>query len=496
MKTRYSLFFSWMVIFFLFSCDRVMDPGESITISTGGSGLISVSPITGLVTSENHDTAEFQVVLKSQPASDVMIPVRSEMYKEGAISTASGYKEQAMLTFTAANWNQAQTVTIVGVDEEDWSGDPVQDGDILYVVSLNESISLDDNYNGINPSDVLITNYDNDFPGIIFLDEPDFFYTVESGNSYCYIRFKLRMQPSSNITIGPITTSDDSEGTIYNPYPPDETLTISSYDWNMEYSVVIQGQLDDGDSTAQDYTVDFGYISSSDLMWDGLAVGSFELTNYEEYPITNYVYFESSTTFESISGYSGCQNVVFEKNENYGYSYTAEQNGSALLDIGFDFTYLGMTFSSIFATTDGMATFYNGLASYGYYYDNYALTSSYGIRMVLAPWWDNLTVEPGNVYCATVGTAPNRIFVIEWNQVMNEDNDTETFTFQLGLYETTNVISFVYGDKSGGPDTGYVSSASIGINDYYDGYVDAGSGTYMTYDQFPASGTVKTLTPP
>ena len=50
----------------------------------------------------------------------------------------------ASLTFTPANWNTPQTVTVTGVD------DAVDDGNIAYTIVTAAATSADANYNGLN----------------------------------------------------------------------------------------------------------------------------------------------------------------------------------------------------------------------------------------------------------------------------------------------------------------------------------------------------------
>ena len=66
----------------------------------------------------------------------------------------------ASLTFTTANWNVAQTVTVTGVD------DAVVDGDVGYTIVTAPAVSTDPNYTGVNAADVAVTNTDNDSAGI------------------------------------------------------------------------------------------------------------------------------------------------------------------------------------------------------------------------------------------------------------------------------------------------------------------------------------------
>ena len=64
-----------------------------------------VSPTSGLVTGESGLQANFSVVLTSEPSADVTVDLSSSNTLEGTVSPAS-------VTFTSANWDTAQTVTI------------------------------------------------------------------------------------------------------------------------------------------------------------------------------------------------------------------------------------------------------------------------------------------------------------------------------------------------------------------------------------------------
>ena len=89
------------------------------------------------------------MVLDTQPSADVTIGLSSSDTTEGTVSPAS-------LTFTSANWNSAQTVTVTGVD------DALEDGVIAYTIVTAAAVSTDTDYNALNPADVSVTNTDND----------------------------------------------------------------------------------------------------------------------------------------------------------------------------------------------------------------------------------------------------------------------------------------------------------------------------------------------
>ena len=65
----------------------------------------------------------------------------------------------ASLTFTAANFSVAQTVTVTGVD------DALDDGNVAYTIATTVT-SGDAIYAAINPADVGVTNTDNDAAAI------------------------------------------------------------------------------------------------------------------------------------------------------------------------------------------------------------------------------------------------------------------------------------------------------------------------------------------
>jgi hypothetical protein len=109
---------------------------------------ITVDPLT-LTTSEDGNTAEFTVVLNSEPSFEVIITLDlDDDGDEGSLSTTE-------LIFDANNWDVPQAVTVIGVDDAD------VDGDVEYDISL-EVQSDDPLYNAFDADDVIVTNTDDD----------------------------------------------------------------------------------------------------------------------------------------------------------------------------------------------------------------------------------------------------------------------------------------------------------------------------------------------
>jgi hypothetical protein len=110
---------------------------------------ISVTPTSGLVTTEGGGAATFSVKLESEPISSVRIPLRSSDPDEGAADSQA-------LEFTPDDWEVAKTVTVTGVNDSD------EDGARRYAIVLERAQSRDRFYAGFDPDDVSLTNRDND----------------------------------------------------------------------------------------------------------------------------------------------------------------------------------------------------------------------------------------------------------------------------------------------------------------------------------------------
>jgi hypothetical protein len=146
--------------------DAVADGTQTATITASANGMtatadvtvldndtpaVSVTPANGLTTNEAGAQSTFTVVLSSQPTADVTIGLSSSNPAEGIVTPA--------LVFTTGNWNQPQTATITGVN------DNVVDGNQTYTVVTTVS-SADANYNGREAADVSVTNVDDDTLGL------------------------------------------------------------------------------------------------------------------------------------------------------------------------------------------------------------------------------------------------------------------------------------------------------------------------------------------
>ena len=258
-----------------------LDPADvSVTNTDDDIAGITVSPTSGLVTTEGMGPTgtpgvdQFSVVLNSQPTGDVTIGLSSSDTTEGTVSPTS-------LTFTPANWNTAQHVNVLSVD------DSVVDGDIAYTIITAPAVSADSNYNGIDPADVSVTNRDNDVAGITVTPISGL-VTTEAGGSDTFT-VVLANQPSADVTIA-LSSSDTTEGTV-SPV----SLTFTAGNWNTGQTVTVTGVDDtdvDGDIA---YTIITAPAVSADANYNGFDPADVSVTN-----IDNDVHTAQLVAFKSV----------------------------------------------------------------------------------------------------------------------------------------------------------------------------------------------------
>ncbi|MCP4702732.1 MAG: PKD domain-containing protein, partial [Gammaproteobacteria bacterium] len=231
----------------------------------------AISPVSGLITTESGGKATFTVALDTRPSAGITLPLSSSEPGKGTVSPAS-------LTFTADNWNVAQTVTVTGIDDSP----PAADGDIAYTVVTAAAISEDDDYNELNPDDVLVTNEDNDGGALGFAISPvSGLITTESGGKASFT-VTLDTRPSASVTL-PLSSSKPGEGTV-SP----ASLTFTAGNWNIAQTVTVTGvndNMDDGDMV---YTIVTGNPNSDDSNYNrAVNPADVSVTNLQP-PIANF----------------------------------------------------------------------------------------------------------------------------------------------------------------------------------------------------------------
>ncbi len=129
---------------------------------------------------------------------------------------------------------------------------------------------------------------------------------------------------------------------------------------------------------------------------------------------------------------------------------------SAAIPIGFTFPYGDYIYNEVKISSNGWIGLGTSQTSSNLT-NNLASTT---IVPVLAPLWDDCSLAAGICEYLLSGTAPNRIFTIQYTNLKWRYSATTFFNLQARLYENGK-IDFVYGSSTGNPNS---PSASIGIN--------------------------------
>ncbi len=245
-----------------------IDPDDvTVTNTDNDSAGITVTPTSGLVTTEGMGATgtpgmdQFSVVLTSQPVADVTIALSSSDTTEGTVSSA-------ILTFTSANWNTAQQVDVLSVD------DTIVDGDITYTIVTAPAVSADANYNGIDPADVSVTNIDNDSAGIM-VNPTSGLLTTEAGGTASFT-VALYTQPSAEVSIA-LSSSDTTEGTV-----APASVIFTTANWNIAQTITVTGVDDsevDGDIA---YSIITAAAVSADAYYNGIDPADVQVTNTDD----------------------------------------------------------------------------------------------------------------------------------------------------------------------------------------------------------------------
>lgn len=159
------------------------------------------------------------------------------------------------------------------------------------------------------------------------------------------------------------------------------------------------------------------------------------------------------------------------------------------LPIGFTFNYLGTNYTTMGVSTNGWASFAGTLGGASQN-ANTNLYNTTGPQLSIGPWWDDLRSD--SIVYRTTGTAGSQVFTIQWNALSYFTGSTSRITFQLKLYETTNVIEFHYGTVVAGTFTPASESASIGIEGATGGmgnFLDAVDGSAFVGHYFMEANT-------
>lgn len=176
-------------------------------------------------------------------------------------------------------------------------------------------------------------------------------------------------------------------------------------------------------------------------------------------------FFKSTKTFTNLTGATALAST-----------FNADEQ-MLPVPIGFTFNFCGVNYNTIYACSNGWLSFKNvtyGGSSRGWYFDNDpTLSGAQGnvdsVTPGLFPFWDDLqgstTATTSTVSYKTTGSAPARIFTIEYKNWRFYGGSGPSLSFQVILYENggNNQIEFLYRQEATAPSGN--DGATIGIAD-------------------------------
>ena len=260
--------------------------GILVTVDDDETAEIVVSP-SSLSVDEN-DSASISVALASQPTGEVKV----EITKDSAVpSDLSSIQLGARtLTFTASNWQTAQTVSVAAINDDDASDETIN-------LVLQGSGT---GYAGLTKS-IMVTTNDDDTIGLLLKnreganlgDAPALTLTERES---AYITVELATQPTDEVTVDISVTrftelAVDTDGT-----PGTKTLTFDAQDWNVPKGLELISIGDDNSLDGTPVPVTFstdggGYqdlvvprlnVAISDADSAALAIGTNSLVVFED----------------------------------------------------------------------------------------------------------------------------------------------------------------------------------------------------------------------
>ena len=241
------------------------DDNAAITVDccgTAGSGSGTNSG-NRVSIAENGGTDTFTVVLTSEPISNVILDIASGSPNDLSTNTLQ-------LTFTPANWNTTQTVTMTGVNDDIDGDDNV---DNTTTIAVNGS-TADANYSGLATQSV--------------------FYRVPDDDTAGYTLSTTTINVSENVTVSSFTVVLDTEPVgnvefdLTNPDTTEAALSVSSLlftagDWNTPQTVNVTGVNDDDDDGDITFNVTLAIDApnTNDAKYDLLGSTNISVTNVD-----------------------------------------------------------------------------------------------------------------------------------------------------------------------------------------------------------------------
>ncbi|MFO1534854.1 MAG: beta strand repeat-containing protein [Thermoplasmatota archaeon] len=195
---------------------------------------------------ENTLTDSFTVRLASQPGQSVTVTL--------APDAGLGVSANP-LTFTTANWNTPQSVTVAGINDD------VAQGTRTLAIAFSIA-SADAAYQGLPVPSLPVTLVDDDNAGVVFGQSASVLAVTEGGPNSVYA-FRLQSQPTANVVV---QISADAQLTLGR-----SSLTFTPSNWQAYQGVPVTA-VDDAVAEGTHTGVVAHTSTSTDPLYNGMAI--------------------------------------------------------------------------------------------------------------------------------------------------------------------------------------------------------------------------------
>ncbi len=293
-------------------------PGSvSATNTDDDTAGLTASLISG-VTTEAGGTATFTMRLNSQPVNDVTFTLSSSDATEGDVTNPAG----KTVTFTSANWNSNQTITVTGINDD------IDDGNIAYQINISNASSVDPKYNGLFATNVNVTNNDNDTAGFTVSAISN---TTSENATTATFTVRLNSKPATDgenyAVVVNVVSNDEGEGTVDKA-----SLTFDHTNWNVNQTVTVTGVNDDLVDGNISYSIELAVngTSTTDAIYDLLNPADVSVTNTDNDAVTLAI--SSPSVLEGDAGTTALEFTVTQTGFPVVGGYTVSyytNNGTA-----------------------------------------------------------------------------------------------------------------------------------------------------------------------
>ena len=199
-----------------------------VTITDNDTADVTISKTA--LTIDEGATATYTVVLDTKPTADVTVAIAG--HADTDITLTGDTLTDDTLTFTADDWDTAQTVTVTAAEDDD----AVDEEE----ATLTHTVTGTGEYAGVTADSVTVNITDNDTADVTISKTA---LTIEEGASDTYT-VVLDTEPTADVTVS-IAGHADTDITLSGDTLADDTLTFTSDNWDTAQTVTVTAGEDD-----------------------------------------------------------------------------------------------------------------------------------------------------------------------------------------------------------------------------------------------------------